>query len=269
MKKLGVILCLILVGCQMEPTKVVETQSRPFMQIVEKSAKPIEIGEATVVLDVRSSFDYGLNRIANSLHFPWTNLAEHESSGEPLRDSRMAALRLSLLGVTPTTPVVIAGYGLNGKGEEGRLAWNLLLLGFQDVQVTTVEAFRRTMTQVNSPVAQNVKPWKVSLQDKLIATILDKRARVIDVRSEKEYLTPTAKQTAVLAGVNVINIEWKQFFTASGRPDVKFRDKLLSVGIHPDDRIILISNHGVRSSAAAYALLALGYSHVENFIAGL
>src|SRR4051812_5079547 len=100
----------------MAPTKVGETQTREFVQVMQKAQRPLEISERTQILDVRSSFDYGLNHVQNSLHFPWENLAETRQSGEVIRDKRQAATRLSLLGLTPSSPVVIVGDGSAGKG---------------------------------------------------------------------------------------------------------------------------------------------------------
>lgn len=282
---LALVFVFTLFGCQVAPpTKVAETRQRPFAQVTEKAQRPLEINDLTVVLDTRASFDFGLNHVINSYNFPWAGLAEKEATGELLRDPRQAALRLSLLGINPQTPVVIVGPGPRaGKGEEGRLAWNLLYLGVQDVQVSAIEPLRKSMTQQSSPPAQNTPLWKANPREELQigkaefinwATKpkerMEKRVHIIDVRSDKEYLNkPDALAgKAPLPDLTAINIEWSQFYTPQGRPDIRFKDKLLALGIRPEDRIILISNRGVRSAAAAYALLALGYERVQNFTGG-
>lgn len=269
-------LSLVMMGCQSKPTKVGETYHRDLEQVVVKSQKPVQLTENTVVLDVRPAFEFGLNKIQNSQNFPWQTLAENAQSGELLRDSRQAALRLSLKGVKPETPVVIVGNGRAGQGEEGRLAWNLLLLGLHDVQVCTIETFRKNMTPLESPPALNEKPWTVNERAKLSITRpeflklardpkgrLESRTYVIDARSEKEFLGEGQKD------LNAINIEWKHFYTPQGRPDPEIVKRLKDLGIGPNDKIILVSSRGVRSAAAAYALLALGFSRVQNFAAGL
>ncbi len=275
-------LSLLFTGCQIapKPTQITETRVRPFTALVEKAERPIEVTPLTVVLDARSSFDYGLNHVVNSLPLQWSDLAEKEATGETLRDLHKAALRLSLLGLTPQTSVVIVGYGNAGRGEEGRLAWSLLFLGFHDVQITGVEAMRKSMTQEASPAAQNVPPWKAESRDELQIgkneflnlalnpkLRLENRVHILDVRSAQEYLNKIPGKSK-LPDINAINIEWKNFFTASGRPDVKFKGKLAALGVQPEDRVILVSNRGVRSGAAAYALFALGFEHVQNFTAG-
>jgi len=273
---------LWLTGCQTTPTKVIETQRREFHLVVDKSQRPIELTEQTVVLDARSSFDYGLNRVINSLHFPWDTLAETTESGEVMRDARKAALRLSLHGLQPHTPVVVVGYGPRaGKGEEGRVAWTLLYLGFQDVQVAAIETFRKNWTPNASPPAKNVPIWPVNPRPEMQVGKsefkelsqnpkgrLEKRIFIIDVRSNAEYFNRAQSGPAGTPDINALNMEWKEFYTDKGRPNPSVKAKLQSLGILPGDRVILISNKGIRSAAAAYALLALGFSNVQNFTSG-
>ncbi len=264
----------------MKPTKVGETQTREFVQVMQKAQRPLEISEHTQILDVRSSFDYGLNHVQNSLYFPWENLAESRQSGEVLRNKHQAAQRLALLGLTPSSPVVIVGYGPAGKGEEGRLAWTLLYLGFQDVQISSVEALRKTMTTQATPPPQNVPEWPLHPREEMqidkagfLKWAHDERQRgeahvyILDVRSPQEYLKrPEAKSSN--PGIDAINIEWTEFFTPQGRPNVRFRHKLGALGISTGNRLLIVSNRGVRSAAVAYALLSLGYGHTQNFTGG-
>ncbi|MBX3022622.1 MAG: hypothetical protein KF799_13195 [Bdellovibrionales bacterium] len=283
MRWCGVFLAAIfLVSCQVAPTRVNQSQKREFQMVVGKTQKPIDItNEQTVILDTRPAFDYGLNRVQNSRHFPWQNLSEKPETGELLRDPRQAALKLSLAGMTPSTPVVIVGKGLRGDGEEGRLAWTLLYLGFHDVQTASVDLFRKNWTQNPSPPAQNVAPWTPSPRDgMLIATEdfrvlaanpkerLRQRAWIIDARSAAEYFNKDAKAPGPTPDIQALQIEWKEFFNSDGRPSWTIRKRLNSLGIRPEDRIVVISNRGVRSSAAAYALTALGFTNVQNFLGG-
>lgn len=281
MKWLWCAAVVLITGCQMAPTKVGETQKREFDLLVDKTQRPIELTEQTVVLDARSNFEYGLNRVQNSVHFPWDALAETTQGGEVLKDLRKAALKLSLQGLQPGTPIVVVGNGPRGRGEEGRLAWTLLYLGFQDVQVAALETFRKNWTQSPSPQRQNVPVWPVHPRAEMQMAKTDfvklskdpkgrmeKRIFIIDVRSGSEYANRATTKAGPAPDINAMHMEWKEFFTENGRPHRAVKTKLQSLGITPNDRIILISNKGVRSGAVAYALLALGFSRVQNFTAG-
>lgn len=277
----GALLALVFVGCQTAPTRVIETSQRPLEVLVDKAQRPIQLDEHTTVLDARPAFEYGLSRVANSLPFPWENLAENARTGELLRDPRRAELRLSLLGLEPQKPVLIIGQGLAGQGEEGRLAWNLLYLGFKDVQVASIDLFRAALTRNPSPPPANAPLWKSQpraelLIDKetLVKLARDPKGRrearvfLIDVRSEKEYLRPAKSKKAPL-DFQITNIEWRHFYTREGRPNPEIRMQFKALGIEPGDRVILLSQRGVRSGAAAYALMALGFQNVQNFVSGL
>lgn len=274
------VLAFVLAGCQLTPTKEgAGTQRREFDVLVDRAEKPLVIGEKTAVLDARKSFDYGLNRIEGSLHLPWESLAESAASGEELRDPRKAGLKLSLMGLEPGSQVIVVGYGPLGAGEEGRVAWSLLRLGFQDVQVATADMFRKNWTQRPSAPRENVPAWPVNPRADLQIELeefrklaFDLKSRVadkifvLDVRSEKEYFNRADAKSA--PDIQAMNVPWTEFYTAKGRPNPKLAARLQALGIAPGDRVILISNKGVRSGAAAYALLALGFKHVQNFTGG-
>lgn len=275
----GALAAFVVAGCTTQPTKVTESEKRDFEAIIDKSARPIELTDQTVILDARSSFDYGLNRVRNSIHFPWDNLAETTASGEVMRDPHRAAMRLSLNGIEPHTPVVIVGYGGSGEGGEGRLAWTLLYLGVQDVQVATVETFRKNYSANASPPAKNVPVWPVKARadlqvskDEFVKLTKDPKGRmesrtwIIDVRSDKEYFNKSGSKNA--PDINAIHVPWNEFYNDKGRPSQTLKAKLQAVNVLPGDRVILVSNKGVRSGAAAYALLALGFNRVQNFTAG-
>ncbi|MGE0528047.1 MAG: rhodanese-like domain-containing protein [Bdellovibrionales bacterium] len=275
---LALLLAVILTSCQSPPTRVGESQKREFHLVTGKAQKPLAITDETVILDARSPFDYGLNRVQNSLHLQWSDLAENPRTGEILRDRRKLALRLALNGLRPELPVIVVGYGREGGGEAGRLAWTLLYLGFRDVQVAGIEVFRKNLTQVPSPPAKNVEPWTLHPREELVITKeefaklaldpkfrLENRIHMIDVRSDQEYFKQPVRApgTKGTPDLNLLHIEWKELYSAQGRPDTKFREKLIALGVRPEDRVIFVSNAGVRAAAAAYALLALGYTRVQ------
>ena len=273
-------LSLLTVACQMKPTRTGSSEQREFDLVVNKSTKPIELNDNMVVLDARPAFDYGLNRVIASHHFPWENLAESAETGEVLRDKRKLAQRAALLGLTPTTPVVVIGNGPSGSGEEGRLAWTLLYMGFKDVQTASVEMFRKNLTQMATPPPKNAPPADLETEVAMVTSKaefqrvardpklrLENKIWILDVRSEKEYTNKPAG-TPSKPDISALNVDWKQFYTANGRPDSNMRKKLKALGINENDRLVIISNRGVRSASAAYALISMGFTRVENFLPG-
>ncbi|MGZ3723637.1 MAG: sulfurtransferase [Bdellovibrionales bacterium] len=132
------------------------------------------------------------------------------------------------------------------------------------------------MTPNDTTPVLNEKPWTVNPRDDLrigkqefehFAKGSEDRAKnrvhIIDVRSPKEFSGKDKRD------IGATNIEWKHFYTPQGRPDPLIKEKLAALGISPGDRVILVCRSGVRSSAATYALRAIGFTNAQSLTGGL
>lgn len=90
---------------------------------------------------------------------------------------------------------------------------------------------------------------------------------VLDVRSPEQFSIENLKQKKDVK-VPVVNIEWKKLFNAQGFVVAEAKELLKSKGINEDSVVFVISNHGVRSAAATFALRSLGYLRSSNFAGG-
>lgn len=253
--------------------------ANPFSRIQDKAQVPLKLNDETVILDARSHFAYGLGHWSEAVHFPWEKLAESRESGQLPKNPIKAWTSLSLVGIDPLTSVIVVGEGHKGLGEEGRLAWTLLYYGLNDVQTVSQDAidvyFTRTATKPHEAVSLWRKEPRSQLRVgreeflKIMAAPREsasgQKVAFIDVRSHKEYF---AKSGGIYKDPDIaaVNIEWKEFYGEDGRPNFKMRSKLQALGYGLNDELIVFSNHGVRSSAAAYALLAMGFKNVRNFL---
>ena len=95
------------------------------------------------------------------------------------------------------------------------------------------------------------------------------RIVLIDVRSKREYFKKNLGDRYSEPNLQALNIPWKEFYTRSGRPNLAMKDQLVGVGIRPSDRILVISNKGVRSAAVNYALLTMGFKNAGNVSGGV
>ncbi|MDX9732375.1 MAG: rhodanese-like domain-containing protein [Bdellovibrionales bacterium] len=145
-------LLLVAVGCQTKPTVVRETAERGFGG--EKALLgPITLDEAVVVVDTRPKFDFSMARIPRSVSINWADYSEAEPNkrGWPQRDIFAAARRLARLGIAPDSKVVIFGQGLEGQGEEGKVAWLLAYLGVENVRFARFGSVRTRITTEAMP----------------------------------------------------------------------------------------------------------------------
>lgn len=269
------VLFLILVSCQVAPTRVIETARPEYRELVTKLAEPIVLNENTVILDARSSFDYGLSHVANSQSFGWDKLAESRSSGALIRDLRVVAQRLALSGLDIHTPVVIVGSGRSGGGAEGRLAWSLLYYGFYDVQVASIEVFRKLMTNRPSEPIKNATPRDLAPNEHLeirqaefLKLLTDPASRAGTPEREPVAIIDVDNSPEAKGYPGILSLDWKSFYNSEGRPHMKVVPELEKLGVTSRHRVILVSKNGVQSGAACFALLSMGFPKVQNFTDG-
>jgi len=281
--------CLIaLSACQTKPVKSSVNEPRAF------SKQAVVITPETVVVDARPAFDYSTAHVPHSVSVTWSDYVEAEPAQRGIiqRDTFAAARRLARLGIAPESKVVVLGRGLNGSGEEGRVAWMLAYLGVHDVQFAALDALKPRLT--NEPEAQppaSAPLWKPVIDESLNATkdevlfAINQNAvarpvsykgapaklyRFIDVRSERAYLGKEGLAAVKhVPDMGAINIPWKQFFTPAMRVDESTIKQLALMGYSPNERIIVLDEDGVASAAVAMAFRQLGYTNTANYSGGL
>lgn len=265
----------ILVSCQMSPTKV--TREEPVL--VESITAEKLLQDKPVLLDARPAFEFNLAHVPGAINIRWEDFSQThpQSRGVLQADLFSVARRLALIGIDPETPVVVLGQGSQGAGEEGRIAWTLRVLGVKKVHTLVHSSYRKMNTSTESPPPVKNKPyWKPVVAEPLMVdakrfksavTQNLKPVVVLDVRSLEEFnLRNLSKDKKVK--VPVVNLEWREFFSAQGWPSKASEQRLQEEGVGKDSVILVISNHGVRSGAVTYALDFLGYKNVRNFAGG-
>lgn len=275
-------LFIFIVGCALQPTKVYESQQLDVAGLVVASQKQLVLNDQTVIIDARSPFDYNLSHIPQSVSIQWHDFSRPGNHRGILTDDLFKETRrLALKGISPETPIIVVGNGPLGFGEEGRLAWTLLYLGFKNVQFSAMNHFKNLpMTNKDNVPKPNVPVWKPKVLESLIANVDEVKQTVsrphslkepiflIDVRSEKEYFRRQADLDYEYPDINAIQIPWTQFITKQGRPNFKVKEILTDLGITPKSRMIIISNQGLRSGAVTASLTSMGYNNVGNFTGG-
>ncbi len=278
------LVALFLSACVQKPTKIYESKSGFSQKIQQKTRKPLKVTEETVVVDARSRFDFTMAHYPGSSHLLWESFSQAKGRfpGRLVEDLESARKRLQIKGLHPEKPVIIVGYGIDGKGEAGRLAWTLLYLGFDDVQVVGDNLLKPSSNIVNSKPTPNAPFWLLRTRPQLIAKkkqVLEavtkqlagpRKVFLFDVRSKEEYFKKEGLgKPYALPDLGAIHVEWKEFYNRQGRPRLTIRKQLKGLGISNDSRIIVLSNRGIRSAAVTAALISLGYKNVSNFADGL
>lgn len=159
-------------GCQQKPTQtstqlpvMIDSKSEPAK--VKKNIEQV-LAEHPVILDARSPFDFNLGHVPQAINLRWEDFSQQDPHSRGVLDSDTFSLarRLSLIGIDPDTSVVVIGKGLQGAGEEGRVAWTLQVLGIKKVYLLH-HAELRALRNQDSPAVQNKAYWKPEIDETL------------------------------------------------------------------------------------------------------
>jgi len=278
----GFLLLGLLVGCAQKPTKVAVKQVPKADTLLKRAKAPLKVTNKTLIVDARTRFEYQMAHYPGAVHLRWEGFTDptSENPGRILSDSKKLIVRLALKGLHPDRPVVVMGEGVDGDGSAARLAWTLFYLGIRDVQVVSKTTLGLSSNIVEEEPHKNAEPWeapdssglmasKAEMLEALRANPGGPRNVIIDVRSEDEYLKKRGfGRKYSVPELGALNIEWKEFFDQNGRPSFALKKKLNGIGIRKGSKIILISDKGIRASAAHFALLALGFQNSKTYMDG-
>lgn len=285
----GLALAVFASGCATKQTRVATNEERAF-----GAAPKVEINKETIVVDARPAFEYSTNHVPQSVNLNWADFTEAEPAQRGIiqNDVFGAARRLARAGIAPDSKVVVLGKGLQGSGEEGRIAWMLAYLGVTDVQFAPVDSLKPRLT--NEPEATPPKGaaiWKPTVNESLNATkaevlfAINERGvdkpvsfkgaparlyRLIDVRSERAYLGKEGIGAIKhVPNMDAINIPWKQFFSSDMRPNEATFKQLRAMGFASSDRLVVLDENGISSAAVTMALRQAGFANAANYSGGL
>lgn len=290
-------------SCQTKPTQVTESKSvqvqTQFQEIRTK------LNKNTVILDTRDAVDFYVSKVPGSILVEWKDFSVSLENAEGVLDNDPMNItrRLALWGIGPETEVIVLGKVADEPGKQaakfGRVAWMLKEMGVVNVKTFNYEIFKREVFGLNEVPPVNKEIWmpvvdtrseiKFDEFQRLIypfnynfkfytVTRLDEKAGLrvgrfknskihfVDVRSDKEVQEASLK--SLDSSFPLENIPWERFFTPEGIVNFELKKNLKAKGVEEGDVIIVISNHGVRSGAATYALREMGYTEARNFSGG-
>jgi thiosulfate/3-mercaptopyruvate sulfurtransferase len=277
---IGFLFLMFLAGCRQLPTRVFETQERQTRGDADQQSS---MTAETVIVDARPAFDYSVAHLNGSIPLRIEDFNQRESKFKGYLDPDHFTLtrRLARLGISPETPVMVVGRGIQGRGEEGRVAWTLKRLGVRNVRFASIDNFSIPLATAEAPPRAPAAMWKpqgdptleVSRQEFLQQTMKPRSGPsgviIMDVRPSEEYLGKVSSPRAPTPpDIGAINVPWQDFFLQNGTANEKIKERLESVGITPERKIFVISQDGIESAAVTMALRELGFSKAANFSGG-
>lgn len=260
---------MTLAGCALAPTKMFQqNQLQPKEDLATQPQS-----QNLVVIDARPAFKFSLGSVPGAINLDWQSFSQRESKNQGYLDQDLFFIsrRLASYGIGLNSEVLVLGEGLQGQGEEGRLAWMLKYLGVRNVKWTHIDLYRRDSLGLEAPPHQSVPVWKPELDESLavdkaeflqMAAVTTGAPLVIDVRSSKEYLKKSHPN------IHAINIPWSEMIDKKGEIKKDLKNKMLSIGLKEDQKYYLVSERGVRSAYALLILRKIGFKNTTHFAGG-
>ena len=219
-----VLLSILNSGCE-TPTKIFEAdlnvENRTFSKI--EYGKSVEL-KRSVIIDVRSQFDYQMSRVPRSFFAYWKDWDLSGYRGQALEDKKNELQRLlSLKGIDPLIQVVILGKGLSGQGEEFLMASTLMSLGVERISFMSGEQAKKALTTKGLPEIENVEKWSRPLKFNLNCT---------DSRNQKANFIIGDKKGSQSSGIYFKDLFKKDLKLKRYRFPKTMRPKLSSPNSH-------------------------------------
>lgn len=251
-----VVVFAVLTSCALGPTTVSESDlsvlERSFQ--FERMNRPVKFTADTVVFDVRSFFDYQIASLPGAIHLDYKEFSPHFFFEQDFQEKATTlARRLALKGITPFSHIVVMGYGVKGKGEEGDVGLTLLALGIERIQLVSEAAVKsQFVTKKRAPHA-NQRYWEPRVVGALFCSphVRNDSGFVLNVdKKDKQY----AGFTQRLASVNT---DWIQFVNRDDfSPNYSVKKVLAKQDINESSPIMVRGHH---AALVTFNLVQLGY----------
>lgn len=178
------LVAFVFVGCASKPTQVVEKsqvlESAAGTGLPESTVDGKPLNEEVVLLDARPAFVAAVSKIKQAQILDWRDFTRRVAPRPNALEGDLFfhTRRLARMGIAPETKVLVLGRGMEGDGEEGRLAWTLRYLGVARVDFQNVEDYRAQMQTHESPAPKEMPVWRPILNENMLETRAELIARV-------------------------------------------------------------------------------------------
>jgi thiosulfate/3-mercaptopyruvate sulfurtransferase len=229
------------------------------------------------LIDTRPAENFAQGHIPGAVHFDLFGLSLIDTSPAPLKAfMSMISHLLEMRGVGLDKEVVF--YEENSGMRAARGLWFLEYLGHENVNVLDggIQAWREAgypiTTEATSPEPSQ---FKTAERRELLATandVLDslgkERTRILDTRSDAEYMGKNIRAARGGAIPGAIHIEWTQNLDKNGKYKSAAELKAMyeEAGITPDKEVIPYCQGGYRSAHTYLALRLIGFPKVRNYL---
>ncbi len=229
------------------------------------------------MIDTRQAELYAQGHISGAIHFDLFGISLIDTSPAPLKAfMSMIAHLFELRGVDLDTEVVF--YEENSGMKAARGLWFLEYFGHGRVSILDggIQAWKKSGYPITTEaVPPKATHFNVAEKRDLLATyedvlnsLDDERVRVVDTRSDDEYLGRNVRAARGGAIPGAVHLEWTKNLDAEGKykTESELRRMYENLGITPDKEAIPYCQGGYRAAHTYLALRLIGFSKVRNYL---
>jgi thiosulfate/3-mercaptopyruvate sulfurtransferase len=237
-----------------------------------------KLGEPDLcVIDTRMAEEFCQGHIPGAVHFDLFGISIIDTTPAPLKAFMWMMLHLfELRGVNHEKEVVVYE-GTSGM-RAARAFWFLEYFGHPRVSLLDggIQAWRKCgyeVTTAASPAkAAHFKPAEkgaiLASVDYLSHSLERDDVRILDTRSEAEYMGRNIRAARGGAIPGAVHLEWTQNLDQEGKfkPPDELAAMYRKLGVTPEKEIIPYCQGGYRSSHSYLALRLIGFPKVRNYL---
>ncbi len=269
-------------GCGMKEEVVVEapTFEGEFMVSPEYVKNNME---DIILVDARGDEVAKKGTIKGAVPIMWQYLATCDTgkAGDKMwgciLDTETLSQRLGEKGIDQEEEIVLFASAQNGWGDDGRIAWELMAAGYENVKIVdgTYEMLEAAGLETEKggtelePVEVNVEAIDEThvINTEELKSVYDD-VKIVDVRADEEYEGETLYGEANGGHLpGAIHIRFTDLFEENG--NLKSNDDIQAIfdeaGLEKDDAIVTYCTAGIRSAYMQLIMEQMGYENTKNY----
>lgn len=279
---LSVVLLLGLASCG--GSKAKKSTGKPFEgEHVVNAAYVKEHLDEILLYDARGEQAANKETVAKAVPVSWQYLAKCDEgvSGDAgwgtILEPEELGKRLGKLGCDPSKEIVVFADAENGWGEDGRIAWELLAAGYENVKIVDggFSALKEEGLETNSggkkPKAVSVTIESIDRTHDIDTEELQRdydKYKIVDTRAKDEYegaVNYGEKKGGRLPGAT--HLWFRDLLNEDGtlKSNEEITKLLEKKGLAKDDPIVVYCTGGIRSAHMELVMRDLGYANVKNY----
>ncbi|WMJ76866.1 MULTISPECIES: sulfurtransferase [unclassified Sedimentibacter] len=284
------VLSMVVAGCaaneQPEVTEPVDSNEGSAFEgkylVNAEYVKSASGKDNVLLIDARGADAAKEGTVEGAIAVVWQTLADVEGKpGDPMwgtiLEPATLSETLSNLGISKDKEIIIFGAAQKGWGDEGRIAWELIAAGFENVKMVDGGFASLSDAELNivkgaaEPVPAEVVVSEINnahnINTDALAADYDSY-KVVDVRADEEY------EGEVLYGEanggylpGAIHIKYTDLFKEDGT--LKSNEDITKIfadaGLSKDDKIVTYCTAGIRSAYMQLVLEMAGFENSYNY----